>query len=208
MAWPHGARGVAPQLAPRGRCPCRRRGTPNRGAATAPSCPRRRRPMAPPRPWSSGTCPRTVWRTEVMAVEVGRRGLPSMAPAGLSQGRTGFNLGWTVNEIPSTRWASRSYRIEVLRPRSTRIAAGRERPLRLPLAPGRPRGVLPPATTRCSAYHAARPRKAVASLPQGSLVKEESVQMLLARRKRRACMETGGEPAPVHLGHHPAGAPR
>ena len=37
--------------------------------------------------------------------------------------------GWTVNEIPSTPWASRSRQIKVLRSRSTRIAAGSERPL-------------------------------------------------------------------------------
>ena len=54
--------------------------------------------------------------------------LTSMAPAGLSLGRTVFNLlsrGWTVNEIPSTPWASRSRQIKVLRSRSTRITAGR-----------------------------------------------------------------------------------
>ena len=60
---------VAQQLLPRGRCPCRRRGAPNRGAATAPSCPRRSRPMAPP-PWRSGTLPRSVWSARGMAVEV------------------------------------------------------------------------------------------------------------------------------------------
>ena len=65
--------------------------------------------------------------------------LASMALTGLSQGRMVFNLpsrGWTVNEIPSTPWASGSRRIDVVRSRSTRIT-GKERPLRLPLATGR-----------------------------------------------------------------------
>ena len=70
----------------------------------------------------------TVYGTGEMAVGAMMAWLPSMAPAGLSLGRTVFNLlsrGWTVNEIPSTPWASRSRQIKVLRSRSTRITAGR-----------------------------------------------------------------------------------
>ena len=70
--------------------------------------------------------------------------LPSMAPAAGARGRTGFNLpsrGWTVNEIPSTPLASLSRRIKVVGSRSTRVPAGSERPLRLPLATGCTRSV-------------------------------------------------------------------
>ena len=81
---------VAPQLLPRGRCPCRRRGAPNRGAATAPSCPRRSRPMAPP-PWRSGTLPRSVWSARGMAVEV-RTARCRRWRRRPEQGRTVFDL--------------------------------------------------------------------------------------------------------------------
>ena len=63
---------------------------------------------------------------------------------GLSQGPDGIQFtvqGWTVNEIPSTPLASFSRRIKVVGSRSTRIPAGSERPLRLPLATGCTRSV-------------------------------------------------------------------
>ena len=134
--------GSSPRHTPATRpaCRCRRRGAPNRGTAMASSCPRRSRPMAPPPPWRFGTRPGTVWSTGEMVVEVKMAGQPLMALAGLSQRRTVFDLtswGWTVDEIPSTPWASRSRPIAVVRPRSTWVTAGGERPLRLPLAPGR-----------------------------------------------------------------------
>ena len=135
---------VAPQLLPRGRCPCRRRGAPNRGAATAPSCPRRSRPMAPP-PWRSGTLPRSVWSARGMAEEVRTarcrrwRRRPEPGADGIRFTVQGM---WTVNEIPSTPRPLVTIRLQSCG-RDRRRYAGSERPLRRPLATGCPRSAAP-----------------------------------------------------------------